>query len=578
MALRQLKKILLSEDQKRLAELENELAVLQQQIADKESLIRTLDPVIADVLDRKIVNSRDEFIDIISPIIGGSIKKQVTEAKDDIVDALYPVIGKTIRKSVAEAMKNLVNSVNERIEKSLHSINIFNMFKSKISGVSQGELVLRHSMPFHIEEMFVIRKENALLIAHAGAAGDETTVDQELISGMIVAIKNFVATAFVKSPDQDLYEIEYGDYNIRVDAQNNFFLAAVIQGVMPGDFPEKLNKLGNRLHNRFYRTIREFDGDPRPLEGCTAMLKSFMSAYNVNSRVKTPTKSKPMLLYFLLALVLGLGAYFAIKILPPYLADRRLEKTAQITLHQDTTGQSETISVSAKNGQLRLTGSVSSIARISYIDSLMRAIPDVVNVINSLQIRKSPTELAGLIDQVLLPYRTSVENDIRFIIEGDRVFLEGYVPNPQSRYDISRLISELEGVGSVVNNLSARKQNDSDKLESYLQNNTIYFEPNEKEPAVVHHRVLDYIAAKMQLRDDLRLIISGHSDNLSSPSYNLKLSQERAVAVAAYLRGKSVAAEKMDIRYFGQENPAASNMTEQGRLLNRRVELTISGS
>lgn len=577
-ALHQLKKILLSEDEKRLAELENELAALQQQIADKESLIKTLDPVIADVLDRKIVNSRDEFIDIISPIIGGSIKKQVTEAKDDIVDALYPVIGKTIRKSVAEAMKNLVNSVNERIEKSLQSVNIFRIFKSKISGVSQGELVLRHSMPFHIEEMFVIRKENALLIAHTNAAGDKSTVDQDLVSGMIVAIKNFVATAFVKSPDQDLYEIEYGDHNIRLDVQNNFFLAAVIQGVMPNDFPDKLNKLGNRIHNRFYRTIREFDGDPRPLEGCIAMLKSFMNVFNSETSVQARSKSKPILLYFLIVLLLSIGAYVGIKTLPPFLANHRLEKIAQTTLRQDAKAQNESITVSAKDGQLILSGNVKSISQRSHIDSIMRAIPDAKNVVNSIQILKAQTELAKRINQILTPYRTSLENDIRFIIEGDRVILEGYVPNPQPRYDISRIIGELEGVSSVVNNLSDRRQNDTDKLESYLQNNTIYFAPNIKELDESYYRVLDYIAAKMMILENKKLTITGFSDNLASPSYNLKLSQDRAVVVASYLRNKNVADEKIDIQYFGEDKPAASNMTEEGRLLNRRVELTISGS
>ncbi len=573
-ALRRLKDILLSEDQKRLAELEDELTSLQQQIDDKESLIETLDPVITDLLDRKIINSKDEFADILAPVIGSSIKKQVSEAKDDIVDALYPVIGKTIRKSVAEAMKNLVNSVNERIEKSLQSINIFSILKSKITGVSQGELVLRKSLPFRVEEMFVIRKEKGLLIARASATGDATTINEELVSGMFEAIKNFVATAFVRSPDQDLNEIEYGDYNIRLDVQNTFYTAAVIQGVMPGDFPDKLNALGHRIHNRFYKTIREFDGDPRPLEGCIAMLKTFMGSFQ--NLDKPANKSKPMLLYFLLFLFIAALAFIGIKWGPGYVADRQLENETRTVLDTNPSIK-EDIAVSAKNGVVTLHGSVSLISQRTRLDSLVRTLDGVSGINNKIVVLKSQTELTNQINLALTPYRTSAENDIQFILEKDRVILQGVVPNPQTRQDISQVIGEIEGVRSVINNLSETREDDIERLDSFLHHNTIYFDPNQKELDATYGRILDYVAAKLLLTD-ATLKITGFSDNLSSPTYNESLSKERAAAVASYLLARQLPADNIQIQYYGEEYPIASNSTEAGRALNRRVELTLSGS
>lgn len=577
-ALRRLKDILLSEDQKRLAELEDELEALQEQIADKESLIETLDPVIADVLDRKIVNSKDEFADILAPVIGSSIKKQVSEAKDDIVDALYPVIGKTIRKSVAEAMKNLVNSVNERIEKSLQSINIFQIIKSKITGVSQGELVLRENMPFTVEEMYIIRKEKGLLIAHANAHDDEPSVDQELFGGMIEAFNNFVSTTFAKKQDKNFDLLKIGESDIILDVQNTFYSAAIIQGVMPNDFPDKLNALGHRIHNRFYKTIREFDGDPRPLAGCVSMMKSFMGGYLTTADKAVQKKSKPVLLYAFIVLLIAALAFLGYKLIPPYLANRQLLQETNALFTADENVNETSIEVTAKDGELTLSGSVPGLQQRSYIDSLARTIQGVQNVKNRLRILKSYAELSAKIERALAPYQTNADNTIRFLLEEDRVTLEGVVPNPLTRQDISRIIGEIEGVNSVINNLSDTAESETEKLESYLEHNTIYFDLNQKKLNDQHHRVLDYLAAKLNIMESGRLIVSGYSDNLSSSQYNRKLSQERAEVVASYLFNKKVDNNKIQIAFYGAENPKATNSTEAGRSLNRRVEFTLSGS
>ena len=168
-SLEALKKIILHEDQQKLKQLEQDLSALSKQIADKESLISSLDPVIADLLERKISDSKEEMAEALAPIMGDAIRQQIADAKDDVVDALYPIIGKTIRKSVAEAMKKLVETVNQKIDKALRQ-NLFKKFlQSKITGVPEGELVLKDAMPFKIEEIFLIHKESGLLLSHFSA-------------------------------------------------------------------------------------------------------------------------------------------------------------------------------------------------------------------------------------------------------------------------------------------------------------------------------------------------------------------------------------------------------------------------
>jgi outer membrane protein OmpA-like peptidoglycan-associated protein len=72
----------------------------------------------------------------------------------------------------------------------------------------------------------------------------------------------------------------------------------------------------------------------------------------------------------------------------------------------------------------------------------------------------------------------------------------------------------------------------------------------------------------------LRLEIQGHTDNVGQPAANLKLSQERAAAVKAYLvQNFAIDAARLTTAGFGDTKPAAPNTTEEGRAKNRRVEL-----
>ncbi|MEA3431203.1 MAG: OmpA family protein, partial [candidate division WOR-3 bacterium] len=78
----------------------------------------------------------------------------------------------------------------------------------------------------------------------------------------------------------------------------------------------------------------------------------------------------------------------------------------------------------------------------------------------------------------------------------------------------------------------------------------------------------------LQQNPELKLYVVGHTDNVGSLTYNMKLSQARADAVVTKLISEySVNAERLEAHGFGFLAPVASNKTEEGRVKNRRVEL-----
>ncbi|MBN3723458.1 OmpA family protein [Burkholderia sp. Ac-20379] len=72
-----------------------------------------------------------------------------------------------------------------------------------------------------------------------------------------------------------------------------------------------------------------------------------------------------------------------------------------------------------------------------------------------------------------------------------------------------------------------------------------------------------------------RVTVVGHTDSTGMPAHNLKLSVARAQSVVSYLQDAGLNAQSFSAQGAGSAEPVASNKTEEGRALNRRVEIHI---
>ena len=89
-----------------------------------------------------------------------------------------------------------------------------------------------------------------------------------------------------------------------------------------------------------------------------------------------------------------------------------------------------------------------------------------------------------------------------------------------------------------------------------------------------YHDQIAAAAAFVKRYPDTHILVAGHTDSVGEESYNKGLSMQRAQALKAYLvQNFGVKAAKLHPRGFGESQPVASNDTEAGRQMNRRVEL-----
>ena len=87
--------------------------------------------------------------------------------------------------------------------------------------------------------------------------------------------------------------------------------------------------------------------------------------------------------------------------------------------------------------------------------------------------------------------------------------------------------------------------------------------------------VLDELVAYLKRKEDDRIEIGGHTDNVGSAASNLKLSQERANSVRDYLITKGIDSARLVAKGYGMSQPIADNKTAAGKAENRRTEVTI---
>lgn len=103
----------------------------------------------------------------------------------------------------------------------------------------------------------------------------------------------------------------------------------------------------------------------------------------------------------------------------------------------------------------------------------------------------------------------------------------------------------------------------------------LYFDTNKWEIKKECYPPLDFLYEQLKQNPNMKIEIAGHTDNIGSDEYNLRLSQNRANAVKEYLVNKGISPDRIIAKGYGKSSPLESNDTEIGRARNRRTEVRV---
>lgn len=210
-----LKDILFEDDSFYLERVSDRLAKLEETFNDRQKFSTKVDPIVTVQLNE----FKRSIPATMGPAITAALKTEISKSQDKIVDALYPIMGKMIKKYIAQEISKLSDKISQQL-------GVRQKVRSWLGNSKEKQLIVDGLTPIKMEQVLLIEKHTGLL---KGSYSNTQTIDEEMIAGMLTAIKNFVEDAF-KLKDQNLELIEYEFCRIHIQSFTRYYVAVALSG------------------------------------------------------------------------------------------------------------------------------------------------------------------------------------------------------------------------------------------------------------------------------------------------------------------------------------------------------------
>ncbi len=291
--LKKLRSILLAPEQSQIETIQEKIESLT---VDEQTVGRVLPHAILlrSKQDKQLARS-------LSPLIEDGFIHSIEKSPQKVVDAISPIMAPAIRKSILRALRGMVQSLNQTLEHSISWKGLQWRIESLRTGKSFAEIVLLHTLRFRVEQVFLVHRETGLLLQHV-AAEVETIQDEEVVSGMLTAIQDFVRDSFGGTQSDSLESFRVGELTVWVEQGSKAILAGVVRGTPPLELHEVFLQVLETIQIEFPDELNIVSGDQRQFEGTRSYLEDCLQA-----QFEGPSsKSSPFLLCIFILLIVGL--------------------------------------------------------------------------------------------------------------------------------------------------------------------------------------------------------------------------------------------------------------------------------
>jgi flagellar motor protein MotB len=528
-------------------------------------IAKALSPEIAIAIQEQIRLDRDAIAETLGPEMGRAIKHQIELERDAMVDALYPVIGNTISKYMTEAIR----SINEKVEKAFSPEGFSRKIRSKMQGVSEAELILKESIPFTTQAVFLIHKASGLIIAEVQKSG-RAHLEADMIGGMLTAIRSFVKDCIVQAGElSELNEVEYGDSKILTEVAGYCYLAVVIKGEPSKYFIHEFRETLANIIMKYSAAMENFEGDPSTIpDAIPTLLDRLM---NLPELERKKDAKAPLALVGIIAGVLG------IMLLPwgYYQYRQGVEKQILTDISQALIATPELsvyhLNQEVKGDRIKLTGRLPNPElrkKAETVTKITAPTWKIDNQIIAVDVPPDPVIVQAEVKRItkVLNLMEGVSLSSSYVHR--KVTIEGTVMEMTDAGKIAQAFKQIPGLQSVVSTI---------KLNPLKINTRVYFDAGSERLSPSYQDTINTIKEFLKQYPLKHLKITGHSDRQGSPTLNQKLALNRAEAVRNALVEAGVDPKRLQI--VGVNNPPQDVESSQPLLLSRCVTfepLTVS--
>jgi outer membrane protein OmpA-like peptidoglycan-associated protein len=550
------------------------IAKLQQKFDDPRQLAEAISSVLADAFT--LAGAKDEKLArALAPILELATQASIRKNPGTLIGILYPLMGSVVRKSIAESLDGTLQRMNQAFKHSFSLQGLRWRLEALRSGSNFADVVLKHTVQFRVEHVFLIHRKTGLLIEHV-AAPEVTAQDPQLVSGMLSAIQDFVRDSFEgtnnKSGAGGIDTLRLGDLLLWCEEGPFAFLAAVIRGNPPESLHAALRETLTNIHDEFRTPLEEFQGDSATLGDLVTPLQRDLR------QQERPAEKRlsPWLWGLPLVLLLLAGGWVIQRAIVRLRVDAYVERLRQepgIVV----------ANTELRNGKWQISGLRDPLA-VDPATLLSQS------GLNSKRVATHWESYQALNPAIVLRRLAASLNpppSVSLSLKGDTVEVTGSVP--QYWVERARTLVAALPAGSPKVDLSAlRDVQDPEfiRLRDAIQAHVIAFDSNADRPARGEDAALDAVADEFRqlmrvtrrLGFSARMMISGHADALGNETANLSLSAARAEVVRSMLKARGIAPELLTVRSAGPLEPLLAPNGKVTAAMNRRVTFTVIAS
>jgi OOP family OmpA-OmpF porin len=250
----------------------------------------------------------------LSPVVEKALTASVRRDPKPLADALFPVMGPAIRRAISQALAGMMQSVNQALEHTFSLQGLAWRWEAIRTGTSFAEVVLRHSLLYRVEQVFLVHRESGLLLQHV-TAPTIAAQPPDMVAGMLTAIQDFTRDSFGVAQEEMLETMQVGELTVWVEQGARTLLAAVIRGHAPFEFRRELQRALEAVEGEHAAELVKFQGDAAPFARSRPRLDALLLM-----EARDPERKPPWRTYGLLAVALIL---LGVLLVPRFVGNHR---------------------------------------------------------------------------------------------------------------------------------------------------------------------------------------------------------------------------------------------------------------
>lgn len=252
---------------------------------------------------------------------------------------------------------------------------------------------------------------------------------------------------------------------------------------------------------------------------------------------------------------------------------------SQLKVSVEITSVFATLQGYFQNGKFVLSGIIPDEAMRTKLVQLAEKAFGAGKVVDQLSIGPS-VQLPDFFEKAFISFLGLKEIDeAGFSIDESKFVLKGKVPTDAIKSRLGAELTKSLAPLLVQNNLQvlavAVSKPSLDELRTFFNNNTIEFKFRSSRLTNQARKILDRAFELIKQVPEAKIELAGHTDNIGSHEFNMRLGKARAISVRLYLLEREIEPERLTVKSYGEIQSKASNDTEEGRQRNRRVEFRL---